>query len=165
MYIELRDWSSGYSADFARVANNINIARYQRDLFPHPCSQVSAERYIRVCSDSDEICSKAIFADNSFVGFVGASRKDDVSQKSAELCYWLDEKYWGMGIMTGAVRLFTDYYFENHDVVRIYAITFSDNIGSCRVLEKAGYELEGVMKKSAYKLGEYHDCSIYAAVR
>ncbi len=165
MYIALRDWSSSYSADFARVANNINIARYQRDMFPHPCSQVSAERYIRVCRDMDGICSKAIFADDEFVGFVGASAKDDVSCKSAELGYWLDEKYWGMGIMTGAVKLFTEYYFDNYDVVRLYAITFADNVGSCRVLEKAGYQLEGIMRKSAYKMGEYHDCAMYAVVR
>ena len=67
--------------------------------------------------------------------------------------------------MTGAVKLFTEYYFDNYDVVRLYAITFADNVGSCRVLEKAGYQLEGIMRKSAYKMGEYHDCAMYAVVR
>ena len=48
--------------------------------------------------------------------------------------------------MTAVVRRFTDYAFDAFDLCRIYANVFDWNPGSCRVLEKAGYVLEGRLR-------------------
>jgi RimJ/RimL family protein N-acetyltransferase len=79
--------------------------------------------------------------------------------------YWLAEPYWGKGIMTETVARFTDYAFAQFRLVRIYAEPYAHNSASCRVLEKAGYVLEGRLRSSAIKDGRILDQFLYAQVR
>ncbi|HHU06120.1 MAG TPA: GNAT family N-acetyltransferase, partial [Clostridiales bacterium] len=57
------------------------------------------------------------------------------------------------------------YLFENTDLIRIFAEPFAGNTASCRVLEKAGFVLEGVLRKNAVKNGEIRDMKLYSLVR
>ena len=41
----------------------------------------------------------------------------------------------------------------------------AENAASCRVLEKAGFQLEGVLRSNAVKLGRVRDTKLYARVR
>ena len=54
---------------------------------------------------------------------------------------------------------------EALDLIRIYALPYARNAPSSRVLEKAGYALEGRMRKSAIKDGEVLDQLLYAITR
>lgn len=67
--------------------------------------------------------------------------------------------------MTEAINQICNYAFESYDIVRIFAEPFADNQGSRRVLEKAGFELEGILKKSVFKNGRIKDSCIYALTR
>jgi ribosomal-protein-alanine N-acetyltransferase len=49
--------------------------------------------------------------------------------------------------------------------LRLFALPFADNPGSIRVLEKAGYALEGRLRQSAIKDGRVRDQCLYAAYR
>jgi RimJ/RimL family protein N-acetyltransferase len=86
----------------------------------------------------------------------------DIHKKNAELGYWLAEPYWGKGIVSNAVKEIVTYGFENFDIDRIFARPFGTNIGSQKVLEKAGFILEGTFKNTLYKNGVYLDELIYA---
>ena len=55
--------------------------------------------------------------------------------------------------------------FADTDILRIYAEPFARNAASCRVLEKAGFQLEGTLRKNAVKNGEVLDMKLYALVR
>ena len=55
--------------------------------------------------------------------------------------------------------------FRETDLLRIFAEPFADNTASCRVLEKAGFQLEGVLRKNAVKNGAVRDMKLYALVR
>ena len=55
--------------------------------------------------------------------------------------------------------------FEAWDIVRIYAEPFAHNAGSRRVLEKAGFALEGVMRSGIWKNGRLRDYCMYALLR
>ena len=72
------------------------------------------------------------------------------------------EPFWGQGIMTKAVSKIVDYGFKNLDITRIFARPFGTNIGSQKVLEKAGFVLEGKFNATIFKNGEYLDELIYA---
>ncbi|MDE7076233.1 MAG: GNAT family N-acetyltransferase, partial [Clostridia bacterium] len=85
--------------------------------------------------------------------------------RTAELGYYIGVEHWGKGIMTEAVRLVCKHVFDNTDIVRIYAEPFAENIGSCRILEKNGFHLEGIMRKNAYKNGVLRDMKLYALVK
>lgn len=67
-----------------------------------------------------------------------------------EVGYWLGQEYWGKGIASRALALFLD-----HVTTRpLYAHVAKHNTGSCRVLEKCGFELSGEnMEEFILKLG------------
>jgi ribosomal-protein-alanine N-acetyltransferase len=81
---------------------------------------------------------------------------------SAEIGYWLAEPFWGRGISTEAVVAVTRYAIDTHGFTRIFATPFASNRASCRVLEKAGYALEGQLRRSAIKDGRIIDQMQYA---
>jgi RimJ/RimL family protein N-acetyltransferase len=63
------------------------------------------------------------------------------------------------------VTALTKYAFDVLGLVRVYAEVFEWNTASMRVLEKAGFLREGVLKKSAYKDRRIIDQVLYAKVR
>lgn len=50
-------------------------------------------------------------------------------------------------------------------MLRIFAEPFAENAASCRVLEKAGFQLEGVLRRNAVKNGQVRDMRLYSLVR
>ena len=99
------------------------------------------------------------------VGTISLTVGGDVYRRSGELGYWLGEEFWGRGIMTAAVQRICREGFERFDLVRIYAEPFASNTASRRVLEKAGFTLEGVMRRGVYKDGQVLDYCMYALLR
>ena len=163
----LRPWEPEDAPAAARCADNPKIARWLRDVFPSPYTLEDARAYVTACirqEGRDQLC-RAIVAEGCAAGSVGVFRKDDVYRKSAELGYWLAEPYWGCGIMTAAVGRLCREAFDRLDVVRIFAEPFADNLASRRVLEKAGFTLEGVLRRSVCKDGAFHDSCVYALLR
>ena len=79
--------------------------------------------------------------------------------------YWLGEKFWGRGIMTEVVTAVTDFCFDNFPFRRISAEVFANNPASARVLEKAGFTLEGRLKNHILKDGELLDSLLYARTK
>ena len=146
----------------AAVANDRRIWLQLRDLFPHPYRLADAENYIARVASIDPPLSLAIVVDERAIGGVGLQPMTDVNRRSAEIGYWLGAAYWGRGIATEAVNLVTDWAFGAHGLLRIFAQPFAANSASRRVLEKAGYQLEGTMRRSAVKDGEIRDQCLYA---
>lgn len=163
----LREWRQEDAVDVARYADNEKIARNLRDVFPHPYTLSDARGFVDICVTGDPETSlfRAIEADGHVIGSIALSRGSDVYQKTAELGYWLAEDYWGKGIMTRAVKRICQEGFSRWDIVRVYAEPFAHNAGSRRVLEKAGFSLEGVMRRGVYKRGQVCDFCMYALLR
>ena len=67
--------------------------------------------------------------------------------------------------MTEAVKQMCTHVFENSDIIRIFAEPFATNTGSCRVLEKAGFTLEGTLRQNAVKNGRVMDMRMYSLLR
>lgn len=94
------------------------------------------------------------------IGFLGLEIGDHVS----ELGYWLAKPYWGKGLMTEAVQKVVEFAFKEFSLVRITANVFHFNIGSARVLEKAGFQCEAYLKKHYKKDGHIFDGKLYAMI-
>ena len=116
-------------------------------------------------NDETKQCCRAIVVNGEVVGSIALFIKNDVYCKSAEIAYWLGEPFWGMGIMSQAIKQLCDAVFEEYDIVRIFAEPYAHNMGSRRALEKAGFVLEGVMKKGIYKDGKFFDYCMYAHIK
>lgn len=82
-----------------------------------------------------------------------------------ELGYCIDEKYWGKGIASRAVKLAEDICFKKLKLMRIEIVMRPANKASEKVAIKNSYKKEGLMKKAVRgKDGKMHDCYLYAKV-
>ncbi|KAJ3411915.1 hypothetical protein HDV05_001496 [Chytridiales sp. JEL 0842] len=80
--------------------------------------------------------------------------------------YMLDGSYRGRGVMPAVVERVTEIGFSDaFQLVRIEAHTFGYNTASGRVLEKAGWEFEGVRRCMYLKDGKFEDGKVYAITR
>lgn len=104
-----------------------------------------------------------IQVDGEFAGTIGMH--DIIPNHKAILSYWLARKFRGQGIMTRATKLFTRYAFKKYKLRRIYGFVRTFNKASCIVLERAGYQLEGRLRKNKLRNGKYMDDFVYAKVR
>jgi RimJ/RimL family protein N-acetyltransferase len=161
----IRSWRQGDAPSLARHADSRRIWLQVRDRFPHPYTLSDAETWVDLASAASPETQFAIEVDGEAAGGMGLFLQGDVERFSAEIGYWLGEAHWGRGLMTDAVRRFTDYAFATFDLCRIYASVFEGNDGSRRVLEKAGYELEGRLRRAAVKDGRVLDNFLYATIR
>jgi len=80
----------------------------------------------------------------------------------AEIGYVLSRSYWGQGYMAEAVRELIAFGFREMGLNRIYAMCNVPNIGSARVMEKAGMQFEGVLRQSFFEKGQYVDVKVYS---
>lgn len=161
----LRPWHSNDVASLVRHANNRQIWRNVRDRFPHPYTREAAQAWVRVANNNPYEPALAIEVDGAAIGGIGLIFGQDIDRRSAEIGYWLGAEYWGRGIVTEAVQALTQYAFANFDLARIWACVFAWNPASMRVLEKAGFTREGVLRQAATKDGETIDVVMYAIVR
>jgi RimJ/RimL family protein N-acetyltransferase len=149
-----------------RYANNRKIWLNLRDIFPHPYTQAEAEQWIVIRESSGGPATNfAIELQGEAVGGIGCRLLDDVHHKTAEIGYWLGEPFWGRGIATVALKQTTDYAFPTFSLERLQASVFEWNLASARVLEKAGYVLEGRLRRSIFKDGRLADSLLYARLR
>lgn len=161
----VRSYRPADAASLAKHGNNRRIWENLRDRFPHPYTPANAAEYIQYVSTSNDEVSFAIEVDGEAVGGISLRPGTDIERIGAELGYWIGESFWGRGIATSAIRLATDYAFNKKRLERVFAIPFTTNVASCRALEKAGYEREGTMRRSAIKDGRIMDQYLYARVR
>jgi RimJ/RimL family protein N-acetyltransferase len=153
----LRPWRAGDQQSLTAHANDRDVWLNLRDQFPHPYTQADAEHWIGFASGQARPTSLAIDVDGHAVGGVSLRLQEDVERITAEIGYWLGKAFWNRGLMTAAVRAMTDYGFEQLALTRIYAVPFAGNVASQRVLAKAGYVREGVLRRSAIKDGVVTD--------
>jgi RimJ/RimL family protein N-acetyltransferase len=164
--VVLRGWQHEDASELALQANDRDVWLNLRDAFPHPYTLADAHRFIELSLTKSPPSFLAIQVDGDLAGGIGYTLHSDVERVGAEIGYWLGRRYWGRGFGTTAVRALTDLAFEAHpDLRRLYAVPFSSNPASARLLQKAGYILEGTLRQSAIKDGRVLDQWMYAIVR
>jgi [ribosomal protein S5]-alanine N-acetyltransferase len=161
----IRSWREGDQSSLAYRANDPQVWRNVRDHFPHPYTVADADAWIARVVGHEPETQFAIEVNGEVAGGVGLMLQEDVARHSAEIGYWLGQTYWGRGIMTDVVRHMTRYGFASLDLYRVYALVFEWNPASRRVLEKAGYILEGRLRKAAIKDSQLLDQFAYAVTR
>lgn len=158
----LRPWTLDDLDNLVKFANNKKIADNLTDAFPHPYSREDGIAYITTFMDDNPARIFTIVVDGIACGSIGVYPQTDIHRKNAEMGYWLAEEYWGLGIMTEAVKQTIEHSFKSFEIVRIFARPFSTNLASQRVLEKAGMKLEARLEKTLFKNGHFLDELIYS---
>ncbi|MBI1183353.1 GNAT family N-acetyltransferase [bacterium] len=104
--------------------------------------------------------------DGQLIGSIGKKVFTEACFKhSAEIGYWLAQDHWGKGIGTACVKAYSQHLLQNENYHRLTAIPCQGNVASIRVLEKSGYQLEGILNKFVLKNGAYFNCLLYAYLK
>jgi len=160
--ISLRDYTLEDLDRLVVLADNRNVSRYLIDTFPFPYTREDGIWWIESgCSDSGAI-TKVVEYDGQFVGSVGLVPQTGWKKHVAEIGYWIAEQYWGNGIATVAAREMSEIAFEEFGFKKLFGPVLAPNTASIRVLEKCGYQSEGLMEREIFKDGEYFDVYQYA---
>ncbi len=136
---------------------------------PYPYTLQDAIDFIDMCIEDRKSmesfhCGIADKETDELIGMIGLNSINQ-THKRGELGYWVAKPFWGQGIITEAINLITSYCLEELQLERIYAHVQPENIGSWKVLEKAGYEREGLLRKLMYVKDKSYDHYIYAKLK
>jgi RimJ/RimL family protein N-acetyltransferase len=164
--IILRPWTLSDAPQLALIADNKKITDNLRDGLPSPYSLKDAHDWLNlILPENNPPRFFAITIDKKVIGSIGIVSKTDIYRKNFEIGFFLSENFWGQGIATKAIKAATSYSFRDFDIVRVYAESFSDNIGSRRALEKAGFKLEATIRRNIIKNGIIKDSCIYSVLK
>ena len=160
----LRPWIPADKADLVRNANNRRVWRNLTGMFPHPYTEADADRWIALAGKPGRDLHLAIEFNERAVGGIGAIAGRDVAQQTGYFGYWLGQDFWGNGLATAAATAFVQHVVRHRLFTRLEAAVFEWNPASMRVLEKVGFQREGILKKSVTKDGLLIDSVMYAYV-
>jgi ribosomal-protein-alanine N-acetyltransferase len=164
--IVLRPWSIKDAGKLASIADNKKISDNLRDGMPFPYSVSDAINWLElILPENNPPRFFSISINKELVGSIGIVAKSDIYRKNFEIGYFLAEEHWGKGITTRAIKAATSYAFKDFDVLRVYAEPFSDNTGSRKALQKAGFIHEATFRKNVIKNGIIKDSCIYSVLK
>ncbi|XP_015875483.2 uncharacterized protein LOC107412264 [Ziziphus jujuba] len=106
---------------------------------------------------------RSICIDDRSIGFISVFQGSGEDRCRADVGYGLAVKYWGQGIVTQAMKIAVPQVFKDlPEIVRLQAHTDVENKASQRVLEKVGFEREGLLRKYTIRKGSLRDLVIYS---
>ena len=145
------------------IANDPNVTRWMTAGFPYPYTPRDGERWLDIATLDDPPNNLVIEAGGAFAGAIGILPRSGEHHGSAIFGYWLGRRFWGRGIATDAARTMARYAFQSRGLRRLEASVFVPNAASARVLEKAGFTLEGRLRESyVNRDGTVCDALVYA---
>ena len=155
-------------SDVSALTKNMNNKKVIVTLYgtPFPYKKKDAIEWINtnIYSRKKEYFNLVIDVNGKMIGSIGS--RTIVRGHKAGFGYWLSEKYWGKGIMTEVLKVFTNYCFKEFKLIRMWAVVDDWNPGSAKVLEKNGFVREGVLRKNVKnKFGKLGDEWIYGKVK
>lgn len=161
----LRPWRADDAPSLQRHADDRAVWIHLRDRFPHPYTLQDAHAWTALTAAGLPGVHLAIEVGGEAAGGISLEPQTDIERIGAEVGFWLGTALWGRGVMTQAVGALSEWALNRGDWLRLYASVFETNPASMRVLEKAAFRREGVLRNSAIKDGRVLDRVLYARVR
>ena len=163
----LRPWRTADARRYAALLESEAVWNALPDEYPGPLSEVMAGNLIDISNGWAE--RHVVFAVEWHGEAIGQARLQfDSSEFSdaAEISYWLGMHYWGGGLGTSIVGLFTaDCFRRRPHLNRIFAVVLDGNLASMRVLEKAGYRYESFRYQNVMKAGRRRSSHVFGLCR
>lgn len=154
-HLVLRPLRTDDAQQIALLAGNLNVARNTRRI-PHPYSEELARDFIaeqRSAFNKGQEWTWAICLKDglTLVGCAGVLFEDEMS---AELGYWLGERYWNHGYASEAGRAVIDHVFNTCTLWEMNARHLLSNAASGRVLGKLGFQMVGFTRGTCREAGQ-----------
>ncbi|XP_010259199.1 PREDICTED: uncharacterized protein LOC104598717 [Nelumbo nucifera] len=108
---------------------------------------------------------RAVCVDGRPIGSIYVMPGTGKDERRGEIGYAFGVKHWGQGIATMAVKLVMSTVFEEMPYLeRVEGLVFAENVASQRVLEKAGFVRDGLLRKYFFVKGKSRDIVVYSVV-
>ena len=152
-----------------KYINDPDIYKYTLKI-PYPYKEEDADFWINFVEESriKERVLKYWTIKNErdeLIGGIGFNTKYGKLSHKDEIGYWLGKPFWNKGIMTDVVKKTCEIGFSEFNLTRIEATVFTRNTASKKVLYKAGFVLEGTLKKYYLKDDKFIDADMFARFR
>jgi ribosomal-protein-alanine N-acetyltransferase len=95
------------------------------------------------------------------IGFNAWSPK----HKRAEIGYEIHPEHWRKGYTFEAISKVIQFGFNEFGLTRIGAVVFIDNEASNKLLTKAGFQKDGILREYMYQNGEAYDTYVYSILK
>ncbi|KAF4374423.1 hypothetical protein CsatB_028784 [Cannabis sativa] len=106
---------------------------------------------------------RSICIDDRSIGFISVFPGRDEDMFKANIGYGVTPNYWGQGVATQAMNIAVPQVFKDlPHLVRLEAYVEVENKGSQRVLEKVGFQKEGLLRKNTFFKGKLRDFFVYS---
>ncbi|KPZ58044.1 GNAT family N-acetyltransferase [Pseudoalteromonas sp. P1-7a] len=161
--ITLRDFKQQDAPHIIKTLNDEQVTRFLSSKIPFPYTQADADWWINQGAKNGII--KAIIVNEQFAGCIGITPGEFEYSRSGEIGYWLNNHFWGQGIITHAITQICDEAFKNSNLNRIFGAVFAGNTGSIKALTKCGFEAEAILKQAIYKNGVFYDSHIFSKLK
>lgn len=159
-------------SDASSLVKHLNHIEFHNNTcsIPHPYTTADATIFINAVIDfekKNEVQRDWAIRDpdGEQIGGIGLLYSHGLNSHRSELGYWLAKSHWNQGIMTAVLTRFAEYIFDKTQLVRLEALVFAGNDASCRVLEKAGFHREGLIRRAYLKDGKYLDAHLFALLK
>lgn len=150
-----------------QYASDPEVTRYT--LFDFHQSPKQTREWLQFVIDAYARCDTAVWAivvkDSRQVAGTCGIRNFDPTAARVEMGYALARRYWGMGVATEAVRVMLPCCFGSLGLNRVEAKCVPEHVASRRVLEKAGFQFEGILREDEYFKGRFQDLALYSCLR
>ncbi|MDQ8022938.1 MAG: GNAT family protein [Moraxellaceae bacterium] len=151
--------------DVTRMASSFAIARMTVAV-PHPYPAGAAAAWISTHATLRERGSDLVWAvrhNQQLAGVMGLHQI--VTGHRAEIGYWLGENYHGLGLATEALKAVSHWALGEGGLIRITGRHRAANPASGHVMTKAGFRLEGTLRRAHFHFGELDDTVLYGLLR
>jgi len=143
-----RPWASSDADRYVELLDNPRMWTYFPEPYPNSISRRMAEQLIEVSNitpthEVRAVCHEGVVIGQVRLQFARSTVSPGTEIDDAEVSYWLGEPFWGKGLMTEILSLYTRRCFSQRPLLSITAGVRDENTGSIRVLEKAGYRYIG----------------------
>ena len=164
--VSLRPWTMEDKEDLARLCNGVDRS-YVRNSLPFPYTEKDAEWWIGMTLDRDgkDGVFRAVCLDGKVVGNISVEQGTDVYRCGAEIGLYAGPGRLVPGDHDRGSRLICKEAWRLLDILRITGRVYEPNRASRRVLEKNGFELEGLLKQAVDKNGNIYNLCIYGKVK
>lgn len=160
----LRPFLLSDAAEVQRLAGDFRVAEPTANV-PHPYEDGTAAQWIATHSSAFESRSSIVYAvslaDSGALAGAVSLGQISATHSRAELGYWVGFPYWGQGICSEAAKGLIQFANKELGLTRFDCRCLVRNIGSARVMEKAGFLWEGRLVKHVNHRGQYEDVFLY----
>lgn len=147
-----------------KIIENINLPKKAKDVKKKDETEYLKNSIKNYKSKKPEEYNLAILVNGEIMGVIGIHHTNYFNN-CAELGYWIAEPYWGKGYATLATKEFLKEIFRKFGFIRINSFVNDYNIGSWKVLEKCGFKLECIRRKSVKKGNKYINDRQYSLIK